>query len=69
MDDSTESDVYEMKFKCWNCFKEFNKKILKGRCARNNSGVCPYCGIKNSSTNEDRMHEVLSFVTPDEMKF
>ena len=69
MDDLKENDVYEMKFKCWNCFEEFNKEIMKGRCAINNSGVCPYCGMRNSAADKEKMHTVLSFVNSDKTKF
>lgn len=63
------SNDYEIRFKCWNCLEEFTKQILKGRCAKNNSGICPYCEVKSSSTNKEDMHKVLSCVNPNRMKF
>ena len=52
-------DTYKIKFKCWNCLEEFDKKIPKGKWAGNNAGECPHCGIKSILDDPKKSHEVL----------
>jgi DNA-directed RNA polymerase subunit RPC12/RpoP len=68
MNDVKDVTTYEMKFKCWNCFNEFNKKIIRGRSAIDSSGECPYCGLTSLNNGKD-VHQVVSFVKLDDMIF
>ena len=49
-------NTYKIKYKCWNCLEEFDKEILKGRCAKDCAGKCSHCEVGNSSKDS---HKVL----------
>lgn len=42
----TESQHYEMEYKCANCGHVFKVQLRKGITARGAAGECPNCGIK-----------------------
>jgi len=41
-----ETAFYKMKYKCANCGKEFEVEVRKGKPAKGEAGICPYCGVK-----------------------
>ena len=55
------ADTYKINFKCWNCFEEFSKEILKGKWAEENAGECPYCGVKSALNSPKRIHKPFNY--------